>query len=245
MISVQDIRVSFGNNMVIDGITFQVQRGDILVLLGKNGSGKSVILKSITGLMKEFSGRIVLDGVDIGRPAAVSDSPISLGYVFQKGGLFDSMTVYDNVAFPLRRKQLDEASVRDTVLSVLDRVGLLGNESKYPSELSGGMQKRVGLARAVCINPGILLYDDPTAGLDPILSDSIADLILDIRDRYKTTSIVATHDLKVTRKIADSVALLYGGKAVFMGPSHLFFEETSLHARQFINGEIEGPIDIY
>ena len=216
-----------------------------LVLLGKNGSGKSVLLKSITGLIEEYTGKISVNGRDIDKPDKNDASSVSLGYVFQKGGLFDSMTVYDNVAFPLRRLKTDEESISTTVLGVLERVGLLGNESRFPSELSGGMQKRVGLARAICINPSILLYDDPTAGLDPILSDSIADLMLDIRNRYTTTSIVATHDLKVARKIADSVALIYGGVAVFQGPASSFFEEISPYARQFIKGDVEGPIDIY
>ena len=245
MISVQDIRVSFGKNLVLNGITFHVPQGEILALLGKNGSGKSVLLKSITGLTEEYTGRIILDGRDISKSPGKMDSPVSLGYVFQKGGLFDSMTVYDNVAFPLRRMRTDEDVVSTTVLGVLERVGLIGNESRFPSELSGGMQKRVGLARAICINPAVLLYDDPTAGLDPILSDSIADLILDIRNRYATTSIVATHDLKVAHKIADSVALLYGGKTVYLGSASAFFEEISPYSRQFINGDIEGPIDIY
>jgi phospholipid/cholesterol/gamma-HCH transport system ATP-binding protein len=155
------------------------------------------------------------------------------------------MTVFDNVAFGLRRMGVDEQKVEELVLSTLQRVGLKGNENKVPVELSGGMQKRVGLARAVCLNPNIILYDDPTAGLDPILSDSIADLILEIEQSFNTTSIVVTQDLKVARKISRNIALLYGGKIVYNAKGDDFFMGTDSYAKQFIEGEMEGPIDIF
>ena len=178
------------------------------------------------------------------KTAGNTDQP-SVAYVFQKGGLFDSLDVFENVAFGLRRRGVDEDRIRGIVESSLARVGLAGSESKLPSELSGGMQKRVGLARAVCFNPDIILYDDPTAGLDPVLSDSIADLILEIRGSFSSTSIVVTHDLKLVEKIADRVALLYGGRIVFEGSGEEFFRADDPFARQFIAGDIDGPIDIY
>ncbi|HPA73396.1 MAG TPA: ATP-binding cassette domain-containing protein [Spirochaetota bacterium] len=244
MISIEDLVVEFSGRRVLDGISLNVPAGGLTVLLGKNGSGKSVLLKTVMGLIQPGSGAVRIgDGAH--SADGKEDPTVRMGYVFQKGGLFDSLTVFDNVAFPLRRQGMGEDDVLGIVTGILDRVGLAGSEIKFPSELSGGMQKRVGLARAVCINPEILLYDDPTAGLDPILSDSIAELMLDIRRNYRTTSIVATHDLKVAEKIADEIALLYGGKIVFMGTRGDFFGEGSAFARQFRTGDAEGPIDLY
>lgn len=245
MISIDNLVVEFSGKRVLDGITLNVGRGGLTVLLGKNGSGKSVLMKTVMGLIRASEGTVRVGEVVPGTPAGEVREGIGMGYVFQRGGLFDSLNVFDNVAFPLRRMRRTEDEVHDTVTAILSRVGLAGSEMKYPSELSGGMQKRVGLARAVCINPDVLLYDDPTAGLDPILSDSIAELMLDIRRNYRTTSIVATHDLKVAAKIADEVALLYGGKIVFQGTSGAFFGESSPYARQFCAGDSEGPIDMY
>jgi phospholipid/cholesterol/gamma-HCH transport system ATP-binding protein len=245
MISIKNLVVEFDGKRVLDGISLNVARGGLTVLLGKNGSGKSVLMKTVMGLIRATEGAVTVGDAEPGDPAGEHRGDIRMGYVFQRGGLFDSLTVFDNIAFPLRRLQRGEDDVRDTVTAILERVGLRGSEMKFPSELSGGMQKRVGLARAVCINPEVLLYDDPTAGLDPILSDSIAGLMLDIRRNYRTTSIVATHDLKVAGKIADEVALLYGGKIVFQGTSGDFFGESSPYARQFCAGDTEGPIDMY
>ena len=171
--------------------------------------------------------------------------PFRIAYVFQKGGLFDSMNVFDNVAFGLRRMKVEEESIEKMVVNSLARVGLRGNEQKMISELSGGMQKRVGLARALCFNPNIIFFDDPTAGLDPILSDSIIDLILEIKNSLKTTSIIVTHDSKLLQKVADSIVLLYNGKIVFEGDSGSFLSKSDPYARQFIEGDIEGPIDIF
>jgi phospholipid/cholesterol/gamma-HCH transport system ATP-binding protein len=155
------------------------------------------------------------------------------------------MNVFDNIAFAMRRKGVDETAIAERIASLLRRVDLAGTEQKLPSELSGGMQKRVGLARALCQDPEIILYADPTAGLDPILSDSIADLILDIRQSYSATSLIATHDLKVARKIADLILLIYDGRLVFQGAPDEFFGDKSDYARQFVRGDIEGPIDIF
>lgn len=250
MIEVRDLRISFNGTPVLSGIDLSVKRGELLALLGKNGSGKTVMLKAVAGLIPGYSGSIRAGGVEMREYFGGAKSPAdggmpSVSYVFQRGGLFDSMNVFDNIAFGLRRRKLDESSIAEKVRESLAGVGLGGNEHKLPSELSGGMQKRVGLARAVCLNPDILLFDDPTAGLDPILSDSIADLILEIRRSYPMTSIVATHDLAIVRKIAGRAALLYGGRIVFTGDTEEFFHGGNPYARQFIEGEIEGPIDIF
>jgi phospholipid/cholesterol/gamma-HCH transport system ATP-binding protein len=251
MIRVKDLRISFEGKTIIDGIDFTVGEGKTLVLMGKNGSGKSVILKALSGLIN-YEGSVEINGTEIrelyrDRYHAGTDdiNRFRVAYVFQKGGLFDSMNVFDNVAFGLRRMQVDEQSIEKMVINSLSRVGLKGNEGKLVAELSGGMQKRVGLARAICLNPNIIFFDDPTAGLDPILSDSIADLILEIKESLNTTSIIVTHDNRLTEKVADSIALLYGGRIVYEGDTETFFMKTDTYARQFLEGDIEGPIDIF
>ncbi len=251
MIRARDLSISFGGKTVIDSIDFTVQEGTSLVIMGKNGSGKSVILKALSGLI-DFGGQVEINGMDIRnlyrdrfRHGTGDESRFSIAYVFQKGGLFDSMNVYDNVAFGLRRMKVDDGKIERAVTESLARVGLKDTGQKRISELSGGMQKRVGLARAICLSPNIIFFDDPTAGLDPILSDSITDLILEIQKSLNTTSIIVTHDGRVAQKVADSVVLLYGGKIVYEGDTEGFFSKTNTYARQFIEGEIEGPIDIF
>jgi phospholipid/cholesterol/gamma-HCH transport system ATP-binding protein len=251
MIQVKDLSISFNRKTIIDRISFFVPEGKSLAIMGKNGSGKSVILKALSGLI-DYEGTVDINGIDISelykdRYSISSDdvNRFRIAYVFQKGGLFDSMNVFDNVAFGLRRMKVEEESIEKMVVNSLARVGLRGNEQKMISELSGGMQKRVGLARALCFNPNIIFFDDPTAGLDPILSDSIIDLILEIKNSFKTTSIIVTHDSKLVQKVADSIALLYNGKIVFEGDSGSFLSKSDPYARQFIEGEIEGPIDIF
>jgi phospholipid/cholesterol/gamma-HCH transport system ATP-binding protein len=245
VITAAGVRLGFGGRMVLEGVDLRVPRGGRTALLGKNGCGKSVLLKCFAGLLSGYEGRITVDGRDQGAmDGGVATGP-SMAYVFQKGGLFDSMNVFDNVAFGLRRRGMREDRAGEIVNESLARVGLAGSELKLPSELSGGMQKRVGLARAICLDPDIILYDDPTAGLDPILSDSIADLILEISDASSATSVVVTHDLRLVAKVAREVALLYDGRVVFHGDTESFFSKEDPFARQFIEGEIEGPIDIY
>ena len=232
MINIQNLNVSFENNFVLNDISFDVSQGETLVVMGKNGTGKSVLLKTIAGLIDNYDGTIKLDSA-------------KFSYVFQKGGLFDSMSVFDNVAFGLKVQKVDDSEIKRRVDDAITRVGMKGTEEKLPSELSGGMQKRVGLARAICMDPRIILYDDPTAGLDPILCDSIADLILEIRESLETTSIIVTHELSVAKKVADKIALLYQGKFVYYGDNESFFSMEDNFARQFIEGEIDGPIDMY
>ncbi len=245
MITATGVRLGFGDRMILEGVNLHVPRGGRTALMGKNGCGKSVLLKCFAGLMVGYEGVITVDGRDPRRKIGAVGTGASIAYVFQKGGLFDSMNVFDNVAFGLRRRGMHEDRAAELVNDSLARVGLAGSELKLPSELSGGMQKRVGLARAICLDPDIILYDDPTAGLDPILSDSIADLILEISDASSATSVIVTHDLKLVGKVAREVALLYDGLVVFHGDTESFFSKEDLFARQFIEGEIEGPIDIY
>lgn len=251
MISIKNLSVFFFNRAVIDDISFQVNQGETLAIMGKNGSGKTVILKAIAGLIPDYNGEITIDEKNIhdifNRKSRHLDTEYRhciMSYVFQKGGLFDSISVFDNTAFGLRRMGIPEEEVSERVISAIERVGLKGAENKLPSELSGGMQKRVGIARAVCMRPGAILYDDPTAGLDPILSDSIADLMIEIRNSLNTASIVVTNDLKVAKKTADKIALLYSGKIVCYMKTEEFFREIDQYSKQFIRGEIEGPIDI-
>ncbi|HNX23757.1 MAG TPA: ATP-binding cassette domain-containing protein [Spirochaetota bacterium] len=251
MISVKNLSVSFSGKVIIDDISFQVNQGETLAIMGKNGSGKSVLLKTIAGLIRDYPGEIKINGRNIkelfNRNKKTDNKKLQhceMAYVFQKGGLFDSINVFDNTAFGLRRMGIPEEEVNERVSSAIERVGLKGADSKLPSELSGGMQKRVGLARAVCMQPDVILYDDPTAGLDPILSDSIADLLLEIKSSLSTASIVVTNDLKVAKKTADRIALLYSGKFVCYMETEEFFREIDQYSKQFIRGEIEGPIDV-
>lgn len=239
MLKVSNLTLELGGRVILENMGFELGTGETLVVLGKNGSGKSVLLKTIAGLLTGYSGTIDFRSDN---PGAVTTK---MAYVFQKGGLFDSIDVFRNVAFPLRNSGLGDEKIEEIVTGALESVGLRNAGSKFPSELSGGMQKRVGLARALVQGAQIILYDDPTAGLDPILSDAIADLMNDIRARTGAASVVATHDLKVARKIADSVMLIYTGKPVFYGKAADFFSKGDSFARQFIEGDIEGPIDVY
>jgi phospholipid/cholesterol/gamma-HCH transport system ATP-binding protein len=235
MISVKDLSVSFSDKPLFEGITFDVNDGSIVALIGRNGSGKTVLLKTVAGLIDPDKGTVMIDGVPTGR--RLYDSVQSqLGYVFQKGGLFDSMNVYDNIAFGMRRKGSSENDITISVTDVLARVGLSGNEERYPSELSGGMQKRVCLARALCLRPKNILYDDPTAGLDPVLTDSIGELILELHKQEGMTAILVSHDLALIEKVADYIYLLYDGRMVFSGKTADFFNKNDSYSRQFIDG---------
>ncbi len=249
MIGIDNLQVSLSGREIIKGISFELHSGETLVLMGKNGAGKSVLLKVIAGLISGFTGDVRVKGEPVqsgtGRVKQYSGGNPAIAYVFQKGGLFDSMSVFDNAAFGLRRMELSESEVESRVLAAIERVGLRGSEKKYPSDLSGGMQKRVGLARAVCMEPDIILFDDPTAGLDPILSDSMADLILDITAGTERAAIAVTNDIKVAEKIALRAALLFDGRFVYYGSGRNFFLQADDYSRQFINGDVEGPIDAY
>ena len=242
MIDFFNVSKSFSNNTVLNDISFHVNRNDNVAIVGKNGCGKSVLLKIASGLIEPTFGNVLINGEKISNIFFDNNDSISIGYVFQKGGLFDSMNIYDNIAFYLRRKNITERKIKDIVISNLTKVGLEGSENKMPSELSGGMLKRAGLARVLAINPKVILYDDPTAGLDPVLTDSIADLILEISKNENITSLTVTHDMKFAKKVSNKVLLLFNSKVVFWGDTSEFFLKNDIYAKQFINGDSEGPI---
>jgi len=243
LIEIKSASISFGKKNVLQNVSVKSEIMSNTVILGKNGSGKSVLLKIAAGLLVPDSGEVFFDGKKISPEDYFSANKLSIGYVFQKGGLFDSMNLFENVAFPLRRKGIAESEIPDIVFYNLRRVGLEGSEEKFPTELSGGMQKRAGIARVLAMKPKVILYDDPAAGLDPVLTDSIADLILEIRETEKTTSLIVTHDMKFAEKIADKIVLLDSMQIVFYGDKNNFFSLEDPFAYQFVKGEIEGPIE--
>jgi ABC-type transport system involved in resistance to organic solvents, ATPase component len=221
MISVQDLWKSFGDNHVLTGINLDVEEGRTVVILGGSGSGKTVLMKHMIGLLKPDRGKVFVDGEDIVPLDEVELERVrrKFGMVFQGAALFDSMTVYENVSFPLREHtDLSEEQIRAKVREKLAIVGLQGVEERYPAELSGGMRKRVGLARAIVRDPKIVLYDEPTTGLDPITTDYVDDMILTAKRELDVTQVVISHDIASSFKVADKVAFLFKGRIVAQGP---------------------------
>jgi phospholipid/cholesterol/gamma-HCH transport system ATP-binding protein len=215
LIRVEGLKKRFGGQTVLDGIDLDVPRGSTLVILGGSGSGKTVLMKHLIGLHKPDEGRVLIDGTDLVplSDEALARLRLSFGMVFQGSALFDSMTVYENVSFPLRehRAQMAEAQMRERVRQKLEVLGLIGIEDRYPADLSGGMRKRVGLARAVVMDPKIVLYDEPTTGLDPITTDSVDQMILDAKRHFSVTQVVISHDIASAFKVADEIAFLARG----------------------------------
>ncbi len=240
-IALKDLTKSFGNKHVLKGISLDVAKGESLVVIGGSGTGKSVLLKCILGLIKPDAGRIEIDG----RPA--SDTALeSFGMLFQGAALFDSMPVWQNVAFRLLRGpgRKSRAEARETAITKLQRVGLPPETADlYPSELSGGMQKRAGLARAIAAEPEIIFFDEPTTGLDPIMSGVINDLISEIVSEMGATTITITHDMSSVRAIASTVAMLHAGHIQWHGPIADLDRAEDPHLRQFIAGSATGPIE--
>jgi len=219
-IMVRDIHKSFGSQKVLDGIDLAIEHGGITVIIGKSGSGKTVLMKHLIGLLKPDSGEIWVDGVDIARLSETELNEVrkKFGMLFQEAALFDSMTVADNIAFPLREHtRLSESEIGGIVEEKLRQVGLLGFGDKMPSELSGGMKKRVGLARALALDPDIVLFDEPTSALDPVIAMTIEDLIKETQMKLKKTYVVISHDILGMFRIADRVAMLYEGRIVAFG----------------------------
>lgn len=239
LISVKGLVQNIGGQEILRGVDLEIRAGETLVLLGKSGGGKSVFLRHLIGLMRPVRGEIFFEGQEISgwNERQLEAVRKKIGMVFQDGALFDSMPVFDNVAFPLReRGERDEAVVREKVRESLALVNMLGHEHKMPVNLSGGMRKRVALARAIISPPDVILYDEPTAGLDPIVSDSINRLIRQLQARLCVTSIVVTHDLVSTRHIADRVALLNEGRIHFLGTVADLEQVTDPVVRDFIEG---------
>ena len=220
MIKIEDLHKSFNGVAVLKGVSLEVEKGELLALIGRSGYGKSVLLKHVAGLLKPDRGRILVEGQDLcrlrGRELArVRDR---LGFLFQSGALFDSMTILDNVAFPLREKtKLSEREIREKVRIELDQVGLEGAEEKYPSQISGGMVKRASLARALIEEPEIMLIDEPTTGLDPLTGQTILNLIDACHDRLQFSGIVVTHEVPKIFEIVNKVVMLHEGRVVFFG----------------------------
>ncbi len=245
MITLDNIHKSFGNNHVLRGVNLHVDRGESMVIIGGSGTGKSITIKSVLGLVKHDSGSITVDGQDIGtgdRDAFLA----RFGMLFQGGALFDSLSVWQNVAFRLLRGSLKRPKneARDIAIEKLRRVGLTADVAdRFPSELSGGMQKRVGLARAIATNPEIIFFDEPTTGLDPIMSGVINDLIRKIVVEMGATAVTITHDMTSVRAIADKVAMLHNGVIQWSGPVSELDATDDPFVRQFITGSADGPIE--
>jgi phospholipid/cholesterol/gamma-HCH transport system ATP-binding protein len=238
MIEVIDLHKSLNGIHVLKGINFKVEKGEILALMGKSGHGKSVLLKHIVGIMKPDRGKILIDGEDIStsRGSALERLRKKFGFLFQGGALFDSINVFENVAFPLQEKtHMEKEKIREKVLRELEQVGLPGVENKYPAELSGGMKKRVALARCLCTDPEIMLFDEPTTGLDPVTARSINNLIKETHDRIRFTGVMITHDINQVLSIVQKVAVLDTGTIEFTGTPEEIRTTQDPMVRQFFN----------
>jgi len=247
MIRIEDLCRSFDGFPVLQGISLEVGKGELLALIGRSGCGKSVLLRHMAGLLRPDSGRVFIRDRNVARVKGRELARLreGLGFLFQGGALFDSMTVYDNVAFPLREKtRMRETEIRQRVQDELGRVGLSGAEAEYPSQLSGGMQKRAALARELVCEPEIMLFDEPTTGLDPIIGHAILKLIDDLHRRMHFTGIIVTHELHKVFEIVDRVAMLHEGGIRIEGPPETILSSEDALVRQFIRGDIEGPISV-
>ncbi|MBI2173764.1 MAG: ABC transporter ATP-binding protein [Candidatus Omnitrophica bacterium] len=245
MIEIRDLSKSFEEHKVLERVNLTIRSGETMVIIGRSGCGKSVLLKHIIGLIKPDSGTVRVDGVEVPRVSGPELDRLRLrfGMLFQGAALFDSMTVDENVGFPLREHTtLSDSAIRQRVEECLQLVGLQGIEELYPSELSGGMRKRAGLARALAMSPEMVLYDEPTTGVDPIMGDVINDLIIALRDRLKVTSVVVTHDMRSAYKVADRIAMLYNGGIIAVGTPEEIRGSSNAVVQQFIKGEAVGPI---
>jgi phospholipid/cholesterol/gamma-HCH transport system ATP-binding protein len=242
MIKIENLYKSFGDEKVLTNINLIIPEGKITVILGRSGAGKSVLIKHIIGLIKPDSGKIYVNGQEITglREKELDKVREHFGMLFQGGGLFDSITVWENVAFPLvERGNTPGDEIEKAVKRRISQVGLTGMENKLPSQLSGGMKNRVGLARALVTNPDIILFDEPTAGLDPITENSISKLIIQTHKRHKNTYVIISHDIEMTLRVADKVALLYGGKIVAEGTPDDLKKSKDSFVSNFLNGSLE------
>ncbi|MBN1824118.1 MAG: ABC transporter ATP-binding protein [Endomicrobiales bacterium] len=247
MIKTENLHKAFGSNKVLSGVDLEIYDAETITIIGGSGTGKSVFLKNVMGLLKPEKGRIFIDGTEITglREAELLQVQHKFGYLFQGAALFDSLTVSENVGFGLINLYNPPASeVRQRVGECLAMVGLKGIEDLKPAELSGGMKKRVGLARAIAHKPKFILYDEPTTGLDPIMADVINDLILHLKKQLKVTSIVVTHDMKSAYKVSDRIAMLYKGKIIATGTPDEIKKTSNPVVHQFVEGLSQGPIEM-
>ena len=248
VVEVKDLVRTFGDRTVLNGINLKVYRGETFVIMGGSGCGKSTLLRHMIGNLKPTSGRVFLLGVDITDlyGAQLDELRKKIGMSFQSSALFDSMTVGENVSLPLKEHTKLENSVIEIMLKMkLELVGLRGFENLMPSEISGGMKKRVGLARAIAMDPQVIFYDEPTAGLDPIVAAVVDKLIMDLSKKMAITSIVVTHDMKSVMTIADRIAMLYEGKVLEVGSPEEITNSKNAMVQQFIKGEYDGPIKFF
>lgn len=242
LIELKNLHKRFGRLIVLDGVSLRVEKGESLVILGASGSGKSVILKHLVGLLKPDRGEVWFDNnrIDTLSESKLMEVRTRIGFLFQMGALFDSMTVAENVAFPLiehTRKNTEE--IQQTVLQKLRQIGLPDVGPKMPSELSGGQRKRVALARAIALDPEVIVYDEPTTGLDPIRSDVINELILKLQRELKVTSIVVTHDMNSAFKVGNRIVMLHEGKIIEDGPPAIYKDSKNDIVRRFVAGEAD------
>jgi len=245
MIEIINLCKNFGKKEVLKNLNLTIKSGETTVIIGRSGCGKSVLLKHIIGILKPDSGQVLIDGKDISKMYGkeLNDIRMKFGMLFQGAALFDSLTVWENVAFGMiEHTETEKDAMLARVRECLGLVGLGGIENLKPAELSGGMKKRVGLARAISMKPEIVLYDEPTTGVDPIMGDAINDLIKELHDKLKVTSIAVTHDMKSAYKIANRIAMLYEGKIIEIGTAQEIRSTKNPVVKQFIHGEAEGPI---
>lgn len=247
MIRLEKVVKAFGRQTVLNELDMEVPNGKITAIIGPSGEGKSVLLRHMIGLLTPDSGRVLVEGEDI---TAMSRGELNrvrekFGMLFQNSALFDSMTVFENVAFPLGEKtKLSQAEIGDRVHLALENVGLRDIDRKYPDQLSGGMKKRVALARAMLLDPKIILFDEPTTGLDPIISRAINRLIRDMHDRFGFTGVIVTHEVPEIFELCDNVALIYQGRLRLSGAPEVFHNTDDPLVRQFIQGDLEGPLHL-
>lgn len=246
MIEVRDLFKSFGERKVLNGVSFHIQTGESVVIIGRSGGGKSILLKHLIGLLQPEAGAVLVDGEDISRKSERELLRVrqKFGMLFQGAALFDSLTVAENVGFALRRERhWSDEEIRRKVTEALAMVELHGIENQKPAQLSGGMRKRVGLARAIVYRPQCVLYDEPTTGLDPIVADSIDRLIISVRERLKVTTVAVTHDMRSAGRIAQRILMLHDGRIHFTGTPEETFKSSDPIVHRFVNG-ISDPKEI-
>jgi phospholipid/cholesterol/gamma-HCH transport system ATP-binding protein len=245
IIGIRGLEKSFGRNRVLNALDLDIVRGETIVIIGRSGCGKSVLLKHITGLVKPDAGEILFEGEDMTRfdRKKLFQMRMHFGMLFQSSALFDSMTVGENVALPLQKHSgMGDDEIARIVGEKLELVGLTGVQDQYPAEMSGGMKKRIGLARAVAMNPKVVLYDEPTTGLDPIMADVINELIRTLQRELRITSVVVTHDIKSAYHVGDRIAMLHEGRIIFSGTPDDVRGTDNPVLRQFVEGRAQGPI---
>jgi phospholipid/cholesterol/gamma-HCH transport system ATP-binding protein len=242
LLEIKNLRKSFKSQVVLDGVDLTIEKGESIVIIGRSGTGKSVLLKHINGLMKPDEGEVLYQGIEIHKLSEEELNPYrrSIGMLFQNGALFDSMSVEENVSFPLKeQKKFTAEEIRVKVAEALEMVELPGQQKKIPDELSGGMRKRVALARSIMTHPDVMMYDEPTTGLDPVISDSINKLVKKLGDRLGMTTIVVTHDMKSAMYIADRIIYIHKGKIYFNGKPEELMKSQDPLIKNFVEGKSE------